>query len=237
MTFTETVLLALDLLGTFVFAVSGVLLAARRNFDITGGLVLGILAGIGGGIIRDILLDRVPNALAHPVYLAPPLVATLLIYFIGQRTFRARIWIIVFDALGMGLFSLTGTAIALEADSPPAVALLMGALTACGGGLLRDVVANEDPAIFRGTDLYLIPALFGSGLTILAERVGLLGGITRSSSLPWPSGSGCSRGSCSGGCRSRCGSGRSGPAKAGRGANGCPLSSAARTDGAADHGP
>lgn len=178
MTFTETVLLALDLLGTFVFAVSGVLLAARRNFDITGGLVLGILAGIGGGIIRDILLDRVPNALAHPVYLAPPLVATLLIYFIGQRTFRARIWIIVFDALGMGLFSLTGTAIALEADSPPAVALLMGALTACGGGLLRDVVANEDPAIFRGTDLYLIPALFGSGLTILAERVGLLGGIT-----------------------------------------------------------
>ena len=178
MTFTETVLLALDLLGTFVFAISGVLLAARRNFDITGGLVLGILAGIGGGIIRDILLDRVPNALAHPVYLAPPLVATLLIYFIGQRTFRARIWIIVFDALGMGLFSLTGTAIALEADSPPAVALLMGALTACGGGLLRDVVANEDPAIFRGTDLYLIPALFGSGLTILAERVGLLGGIT-----------------------------------------------------------
>lgn len=178
MTFTETVLLALDLLGTFVFAISGVLRAARRNFDITGGLVLGILAGIGGGIIRDILLDRVPNALAHPVYLAPPLVATLLIYFIGQRTFRARIWIIVFDALGMGLFSLTGTAIALEADSPPAVALLMGALTACGGGLLRDVVANEDPAIFRGTDLYLIPALFGSGLTILAERVGLLGGIT-----------------------------------------------------------
>ncbi|GAA0034451.1 MULTISPECIES: trimeric intracellular cation channel family protein [Brevibacterium] len=178
MTFTETVLLALDLLGTFVFAISGVLLAARRNFDITGGLVLGILAGIGGGIIRDILLDRVPNALAHPVYLAPPLVATLLIYFIGQRTFRARIWIIVFDALGMGLFSLTGTAIALEAGSPPAVALLMGALTACGGGLLRDVVANEDPAIFRGTDLYLIPALFGSGLTILAERVGLLGGIT-----------------------------------------------------------
>ncbi|GAA3836036.1 trimeric intracellular cation channel family protein [Brevibacterium ammoniilyticum] len=178
MTFTETVLLALDLLGTFVFAISGVLLAARRNFDITGGLVLGTLAGIGGGIIRDILLDRVPNALAHPVYLAPPLVATLLIYFIGQRTFRARIWIIVFDALGMGLFSLTGTAIALEAGSPPAVALLMGALTACGGGLLRDVVANEDPAIFRGTDLYLIPALFGSGLTILAERVGLLGGIT-----------------------------------------------------------
>ena len=178
MSFTETVLLVLDLLGTFVFAISGVLLAARRGYDITGGLVLGLLAGIGGGMIRDILLDRVPNALAHPIYLAPPLLATLLIYLIGQRTLRARIWIIVFDALGMGLFSLTGTAIALEAGAQAPVALLMGALTACGGGLLRDVVANEDPAIFRGTDLYLIPALFGSGLTILADRLGLLGGVT-----------------------------------------------------------
>ncbi|MCM1010970.1 TRIC cation channel family protein [Brevibacterium sp. XM4083] len=178
MSFTETVLLALDLLGTFVFAISGVLLAARRGYDITGGLVLGLLAGIGGGMIRDILLDRVPNTLAHPIYLAPPLLATLLIYLIGQRTLRARIWIIVFDALGMGLFSLTGTAIALEAGAQAPVALLMGALTACGGGLLRDVVANEDPAIFRGTDLYLIPALFGSGLTILADRFGLLGGVT-----------------------------------------------------------
>lgn len=174
----DAILLSLDLMGTFVFAISGVLLAARRNFDITGGLVLGTMAGIGGGMIRDVLLDRVPNALAHPIYLAPPLFATLIVYLVGRHTSRARRWIVLFDAMGLGLFSLTGTAIALEVGANYPAALLMGALTACGGGLMRDVVANEDPAIFRGTDLYLIPALFGSGLTILAEATGLLNAVT-----------------------------------------------------------
>ncbi len=173
----EFLFLALDLTGTFAFAVSGVLLAARRNFDITGGLVLGTLTGIGGGMIRDVLLDRVPNAIGQPIYLAPPVIATLLIYIIGSHISRARIWIVAFDAMGIGLFSVTGTTIALSAGTNYPAALLMGALTACGGGLMRDAVASEDPAIFRGTDLYLIPALFGSGLTIIAEVTGVLGAI------------------------------------------------------------
>ena len=173
----EFLFLALDLTGTFVFAVSGVLLAARRDFDITGGLVLGTMTGIGGGMVRDVLLDRVPNAIGQPIYLAPPVIATLLIYIIGSHISRARIWIVAFDAMGLGLFSVTGTTIALAAGTNYPAALLMGALTACGGGLMRDAVASEDPAIFRGTDLYLIPALFGSGLTIIAEVTGLLGAI------------------------------------------------------------
>lgn len=174
----EIVFLALDLTGTFVFAVSGVLLATRRGFDITGGLVLGTMTGIGGGMIRDVLLDRVPNALNQPIYLAPPVIATLLIYLIGKHVSRARIWIVAFDAMGLAIFSVTGTTIALGAGANYPAALLMGALTACGGGLMRDAVASEDPAIFRGTDLYLIPALFGSGVTLIAEATGLLGGIT-----------------------------------------------------------
>lgn len=173
----EFLFLALDLTGTFAFAVSGVLLAARRNFDITGGLVLGTLTGIGGGMIRDVLLDRVPNAIGQPIYLAPAVLATLLLYMIGSHVSRARFWIVAFDALGLGVFSVTGTTIALTAGANYPAALLMGALTACGGGLMRDAVASEDPAIFRGTDLYLIPALFGSGLTIIAEVTGLLGSI------------------------------------------------------------
>ena len=177
MNLQEFLFLALDLTGTFVFAVSGVLLAARRNFDITGGLVLGTMTGIGGGMIRDVLLDRVPNAIGQPIYLAPPLIATLLIYIIGSHISRARIWIVAFDAMGLGLFSVTGTTIALAAGTNYPAALLMGALTACGGGLMRDAVASEDPAIFRGTDLYLLPALFGSGLTIIANVTGLSGAI------------------------------------------------------------
>lgn len=174
----EIVFLALDLTGTFVFAVSGVLLATRRGFDITGGLVLGTMTGIGGGMIRDVFLGRMPNALDQPIYLAPAVIATLLIYLIGKHVSRARIWIVAFDAMGLAIFSVTGTTIALGAGANYPAALLMGALTACGGGLMRDAVANEDPAIFRGTDLYLTPALFGSGLTILAEATGLLGPIT-----------------------------------------------------------
>ncbi|TGD38738.1 trimeric intracellular cation channel family protein [Brevibacterium aurantiacum] len=170
----EAVFLALDLTGTFVFAVSGVLLAARRGFDITGGLVLGLLAGIGGGMIRDVLLDRVPNALGQPIYLATPLFATLLIYLIGKHVSRARIWIVTFDAIGLAIFSVTGATIALGAGANYSAALFMGALTACGGGLMRDAVASEDPAIFSGTDLYLIPALFGSGLTVIADALGIL---------------------------------------------------------------
>ena len=177
MNLPEFLFLALDLTGTFVFAVSGVLLAARRDFDITGGLVLGTMTGIGGGMIRDVLLDRVPNAIGQPIYLAPPLIATLLIYIIGSHISRARIWIVAFDAMGLGLFSVTGTTIALAAGTNYPAALLMGALTACGGGLMRDAVASEDPAIFRGTDLYLLPALFGSGLTIIANVTGLSGAI------------------------------------------------------------
>ena len=174
----QAIFLALDLTGTFVFAVSGVLLAARRGFDMTGGLVLGTLTGIGGGMIRDVLLDRVPNALGQPIYLAPPLIATLLIYIIGKHVSRARIWIVAFDALGLGIFSVTGTTIALDAGANYPAALLMGALTACGGGLMRDAVASEDPAIFRGTDLYLIPALFGAGITLIADATNILDGAT-----------------------------------------------------------
>lgn len=173
----EAVFLALDLTGTFVFAVTGVLLAARRGFDITGGLVLGLLTGIGGGMIRDVLLDRVPNALDQPIYLAMPLFATLLIYLIGKHVSRARIWIVTFDAIGLAIFSVTGTTIALGAGANYPAALLMGALTACGGGLMRDAVASEDPAIFIGTDLYLIPALFGAGLTVIADAMGILNGV------------------------------------------------------------
>lgn len=170
----QAVFLALDLAGTFVFAVSGVLLAARRGFDITGGLVLGLMTGIGGGMIRDVLLDRVPNALGQPIYLAPPLIATLLIYLIGKHVSRARILIVTFDAIGLAIFSVTGTTIALSAGANYPAALLMGALTACGGGLMRDAVASENPAIFTGTDLYLIPALFGAGGALVADSLGIL---------------------------------------------------------------
>ncbi|PAY22647.1 hypothetical protein CEY15_12210 [Dietzia natronolimnaea] len=165
---SSTLLLWFDLVGVFFFALSGSLLAARKNIDITGGLVLGLLAGLGGGIMRDVMLGVTPLALAQPVLLVPPFVASAVVYLMGAHLHRVRTLIIVFDAAGLGLFCTFGTARALDHGMPVASALLLGVVTAVGGGLLRDVVANEIPAVFNGSDLYVIPAATGAALTALA---------------------------------------------------------------------
>ncbi|MGN7154772.1 trimeric intracellular cation channel family protein [Dietzia cercidiphylli] len=157
-----------DLMGVFFFALSGNLLAARKDIDITGGLVLGLLAGLGGGIIRDVLLGVTPLALSQPVYLVPPVVAAIVVYLLGSLIHRVRTLIVTFDAAGLGLFCTFGTARALDHGMPIASALLLGVVTAVGGGLLRDVVANEIPAVFSGSNLYVIPAATGAALTAVA---------------------------------------------------------------------
>lgn len=165
-------MLSLDLLGVLAFAVSGNLLAARKNIDIMGSLVLGLCAGLGGGMMRDVILGRVPNSLQEPIYLIPPVVTALTVYLLGQRALHARVPIVAFDALGLGVFATTGTTIAMDAGLPFASAILLGVLTAVGGGMIRDVLANEIPAVFNGSDLYIIPAIVGAGLTALLWGIG-----------------------------------------------------------------
>jgi len=171
----SSLLLALDLVGVFFFAISGNLLAARKNIDITGGLVLGLLAGLGGGLVRDVLLGVTPLALAKPVYLVPPFLAAAVVYLVGPHLHRVRLLIVGFDAGGLGLFCTFGTVRALDHGMPVASALLLGVITATGGGLMRDVVANEIPAVFNGSDLYVIPATTGAALTVLAVSTDVWG--------------------------------------------------------------
>lgn len=166
-----------DLLGVFFFALSGNLLAARKNIDLTGGLVLGLLAGLGGGIIRDVLLGVTPLALETPFYLVPPLLAATVVYLVGQHVHRGRTLIVTFDAVGLGVFCTFGTARALDHGMPVATSILLGVITAAGGGLMRDVVANEIPAVFSGSDLYVIPATTGAALTALAVSNGWWGPV------------------------------------------------------------
>lgn len=165
-------MLALDLIGVFAFALSGNLLAARKNIDIMGSLTLGLVAALGGGILRDVILGNTPLSLAEPVYLVPPVISAVLVYLLAQRTHRARVPIIVFDAMGLGVFAVTGTSIALGADLPVPSAIVLGVLTAVGGGILRDVLANEIPAVFNGSDLYILPALLGAAGTAAAWGLG-----------------------------------------------------------------
>lgn len=175
---SSPLLLWFDLLGVFFFALSGNLLAARKDIDITGGLVLGLLAGLGGGIIRDVLLGVTPLALARPVYLIPPVVAAIAVYLIGPRVHRVATAIVVFDAAGLGLFCTFGTARALDHGMPVASAIGLGVVTAVGGGLMRDVVANEMPAVFSGSNLYVVPAATGAALTVVAVETGTWGPVT-----------------------------------------------------------
>lgn len=159
-----------DLLGVFFFAVSGSLLAVRRRFDVVGSLMLGTCVGLGGGILRDVILDAgEPRAFDSPVYLVPPVVAAVVVYFFAHVVQRFHDVLLTFDAAGMALFSVTGTLVSLAAGMNPAGAAILGVVTAVGGGVIRDVVANDVPQIFRSRGLYAIPATLGAGLTSLAS--------------------------------------------------------------------
>ena len=167
--------LLFDLLGVFFFGVSGSLLAARRGFDIIGSLLLAGLTGIGGGIVRDVILGQVPTAFANPYYFVPPTLAALLVYALAPGVQRLKRPLLVFDAAGLALFCTSGTIKALEAGMNPFAAALLGVTTAVGGGLLRDVVANQTPSIFDPRDIYAVPAMLGAGL-IAALWVSGIGG-------------------------------------------------------------
>jgi uncharacterized membrane protein YeiH len=163
-----TLLLVLDLLGVFFFAVSGSLLAARRHFDIIGSMFLAFFAGLGGGVVRDLIINEdVPNSFSNPLYLLPPLLAAALVYVRLIRQDRMRRALLVFDAAGLALFCVTGTRTALAAGITPVMAMVLGVTTAVVGGLLRDVTANEVPEIFNPRGLYAVPALFGAALSAL----------------------------------------------------------------------
>ncbi|WP_035750217.1 trimeric intracellular cation channel family protein [Arthrobacter sp. 35W] len=160
--------LALDLLGVFFFAVSGSLLAARKGFDLVGSLLLGSMVGLGGGVVRDVIINNgVPAAFSNPIYLVPALVAAMVVYLLPRGVERTGRLLLVFDAGGLALFCITGTLKALGAGLNPVAAILLGVTTAVGGGILRDITANEVPRLFDPTDLYAIPAFLGAGLTTL----------------------------------------------------------------------
>ena len=166
--------IAIEAAATVAFALSGLIAAARTRLDAVGVVVVAGLAAFGGGTLRDILLDRRPFFwVEHAVWLwlllALCIVAML---FLRARHFalteRAMQWP---DALGLGLFTATGTQIALGADMPAIVAVLMGMVTAVFGGVLRDIVCNEIPRAFRDHQPYAICAFAGAWVLVLAQAL------------------------------------------------------------------
>lgn len=166
--------LILDLVGVLAFALSGNLLASRKNIDLTGGIVLGMLTATGGGIARDLILATRPTAFTQPIYLLIPIAAGIVVYLIGPRVVQAERGIVVFDAIGLGAFVVIGTTKALSFGMPAVSAVLLGLMTGVGGGMLRDVFANRVPVVFQSSDLYLIPALVGAAATAVLYQLDLI---------------------------------------------------------------
>ena len=166
-------LVVLDLAGIFVFAISGGLVAVRKELDVFGALVLAGTTGLGGGLLRDVLIDATPPAaLADWRYLMVPVAAGLLTFWFHPLVGRAERPVSVFDAFGLALFCVTGALKSLEFGLGPVPAALMGMVTGIGGGMLRDVLSGRVPVVFRG-ELYATPALAGAALAVTGEQLGL----------------------------------------------------------------
>lgn len=164
--------LTLDLCGVFVFALSGALAAVQKQLDVVGVVVLGIVAAIGGGLLRDVLLGDVPPpALEDWRYVAVSSAASLIVFVFHPQVGRLTRAVRVFDAAGLGFFAVAGTAKALSAGLGPVPACLLGTLTGVGGGLLRDVLLREIPLVLRTGELYAVTALVGSALVAVAVEV------------------------------------------------------------------
>ena len=162
----------LDLIGIFVFALSGALLGVRIQFDIVGVLVIGVVTGLGGGIVRDVLIGAIPPAsFTDWRYLVVPVVAGLVAFRFHPDLAKIERYINWFDALGLGLFSVVGTQKALVFGLDPIPAALMGTLTGVGGGVLRDLLANRIPIVLR-QDVYALPALAGSAAVVIVWELG-----------------------------------------------------------------
>ena len=167
-------LLALDLLGTFAFALNGAMTAVRAaHLDIVGVITLGMITAVGGGILRDVLLDDLPpTTFLDWRYLAVAAAGGLIVFWFSRGLSRFSGPIDALDAAGLSLFAVTGAAKALELGAGPVQAVILGTLTGVGGGTLRDVLIRRVPAVLS-SGLYAIPALVGAALATLASEAGV----------------------------------------------------------------
>ncbi|KGM16453.1 membrane protein, partial [Actinotalea fermentans ATCC 43279 = JCM 9966 = DSM 3133] len=163
------VVLTLDLLGTVTFALNGAMTASRRvRLDIVGVLSLGVITAIGGGLIRDVLLGATPPAaFQHWYYLAAAFAGAAAAWVIARPPRGLHRAIVVLDAIGLSVFCVTGAHKAVELGLQPAPAILLGAITAVGGGTIRDVLVGDVPSVLT-SELYAIPALAGAAVAVLA---------------------------------------------------------------------
>lgn len=172
----HTLLLTLDLIGTFVFALSGAIAGVKRRLDLFGVLVLSFAAGNAGGIARDLLIGATPpGAISDWRYLGVSLLAGAITFRWSYIIDRIRSPVLVFDGAGLALFAVSGAQKALAHGLNPVMAALLGMLTGIGGGIARDVLLAEVPTVLRA-DLYAIAALAGAAVVVIGNELHLPSG-------------------------------------------------------------
>ncbi|MGI8485448.1 MAG: trimeric intracellular cation channel family protein, partial [Thermomicrobiales bacterium] len=167
---SDSIFIIFDLVGVFVGALTGALVAHRLRYDITGLWGIALVSGLGGGIIRDICLQNGPPlALIEPTYLPTVLAATVAGAFFGGHLDRLRKTILVTDAIALATFAVAGSLRTFDSGLHVWPAVLLGVITAVGGGIIRDILTGETPMIFRNGELYALAAL-GACLTVVLFR-------------------------------------------------------------------
>lgn len=179
-----TLVALLDAASVFVFALTGGLAASRAQLDIVGFLFFAALTAVGGGTVRDLLLDRTPFWIDRPFYLVIAAIAAVLVFFTAHLVESRARWLTWFDAAALSVAVPAGLAAALGTDVGPAVAIIMGVLTGTMGGLMRDVVANEVPMVLRQGELYVTAAFAGAASgVLLAPYLGLVAALTTTAAV------------------------------------------------------
>jgi uncharacterized membrane protein YeiH len=160
-----------DIFAVVVFAVSGALVASRKRLDVMGFMWLGVVTGVGGGTIRDVILNVPVFWVLDPLYVSACLITAIVMHFIAplvESRYRTVLW---FDAFGLALVTVAGTVKALDVGTPPLVAIAMGAVTGCVGGIIRDTL-GQVPSVLLRHEIYVTASVLGACTYVALNGVG-----------------------------------------------------------------
>lgn len=171
---TSDIVVVVDIVGTLVFAISGALAAGEKRFDLMGVAIIAFVTALGGGTIRDLLIGAQPVGwMDNYQYVLIVAVGVALVFFLHKKLQHFRKSFFLFDAIGLGTFAIAGMEKALSYGVSPVYAIFCGMISGCFGGLIRDVLCNEIPLIFR-KEIYALPALFGASAYLGLDQLGII---------------------------------------------------------------